>query len=160
VRTLTKCLVVVAASTALAGEQAITSTVELVIANAKSHADYKKVSDAFVGSLTVEDFGIIARRLLIDRNDLEQLGDSGVTYKFAAVDFALAKLGEMPGGGPLIIDIADDERITIDGAISLSVCDAAVRRGPEMLPLLQHAKNRSWATYCSELIRAGRKTAF
>ena len=157
---LTKCLLFVAFSGAHAGEAAVSSTVELVIANAKRHADYLRVSDVFAKNLTVDDYGQIARRLLLDRNDLEQLGDSGVTYKYAAVDFALAKLGELPGGAPFITAIADDDRITVDGAISTSICDAAVRRGNEMLPLLQGMKNRSFADHCSEIIRAGRKTAF
>ena len=158
-RAYTKFAMLLALSTACAGNDRAASTAALVISRAKAHADYRQVSAAFPQDLSVAEYDNITRLLMLDTADTE-LGDEGVTYREAAIDYSLVQLSALPGGGPIIVAIADDAQILVDGARSISLCDAAIRRGREMLPLLEMmALRKDWGTQCAGHIRAGRKSA-
>jgi len=148
-------------SSACAAADRVTSIVDAVISKAKARTHFALVLEVVPGDLNVAEYREIARRLMLDRNDLEQLGDDGVNYKEAAIDYALIRLSRLPDGGQEIVAIADDPTILVDGARSLSLCDAAVHRGREMIPLLEGMKVRKeWGVVCAGNIRAGRKSAF
>lgn len=159
VRAYFKFTVLLALSVAYAGDDRAALTVALVMSRAKANADYLQVSKSFPIDLTVTELDSITRRLMLDVSD-RVLTDEGVTYREAAIDYSLAQLAALPGGGPIIVAIADDAKTPVDGARSISLCEAAIRRGREMLTLLEGMKLRKdWGARCAEHIRAGHKSA-
>ena len=145
-----------------AGATKIDAIVNAVLVSAKSkNPDPQKVPSLFPSSLTATEYEEIVRRLKLDRLDLEQIGDKGLTFKLDAIHHALHALGNIPNGGEAVVRLWEDGHLLWDGADSLELCDVAVRRGKEMLPLLSKVTRRKdYAKRCMKFIRNGYTTAF
>jgi hypothetical protein len=135
---------------------------------AKVDADspaYREFDGVFASTFVAADYEALARQLLLDALDLggRGIGDDGVTYMWSAIHATLYKLSEVRDGGASLISLLEDERLPLhDGGESLTLCDAMLHRGREMLPLLAKVSKRNveWARRCGKLIAEGRKTAF
>jgi len=159
-------LLLIFSSAVSAQSEKVRGTHDLIVAkvNADSPA-YREFDGVFASTFVAADYEALARQLLLDALDLagRGIGDDGVTYMFSAIHAALYKLSEVPNGGASLIRLLEDERLPLhDGGESLTLCDAMLLRGREMLPLLAKVSKRNvkWARRCSNLIVEGRKTAF
>lgn len=161
-RTLAMLLLLIATGAVAAESKQVTAVVNAVINGAKSkNADYRTIESVFPKTLVARDYEAITRQLMLDKLDLEDIGDKGVTYKSSAIHHAMHTLGSIQDGAKSIIRLWEDEELLWDGARSLELCDAAVRRGKEMMPLLSKvSKNQEDAKRCMEHIVNGHKTAF
>jgi hypothetical protein len=155
-------LILAVFGTATSGEGSVADTYNAIVAKAKARSpDYQQVEQLFPASFVELDFESLARRLMLDGLDLDELGEAGVVYKWSAIDAALYKLSEMPDGGHALVRIMESEDLPIRDSQSATLCDAMLRKGKEMLPLLAKAtKRRELARWCSGLIVEGRKSAF
>jgi hypothetical protein len=149
---------------ALAGDAGkVRETYGVIVANSKARSPaYREVETLFPSSFVAADYEELTRLLILDGLDLVHLGDAGLTYKWSAIHAALYKLSVVPEGGHSLVRLLEDERLGWDAGESLTLCDAMLKRGSEMLPLLARvsARNAEWARHCSELIAAGHRTAF
>ena len=138
------------------------STYDSIVAKTKADSPaYREFDGVFPSTFVATDYEALARLLLLECLHLKGIGDDGFTHIFGAIHAALYKLSAVPDGGASLIRLLEDERLPFDAGESLTLCDAMLRRGREMLPLLANvSKKREWAQRCSKLIAEGRKTAF
>ncbi len=149
------------ATEAIADAREATRVFTAILNGAKAkRTDYDALPKLFPVALTAEDHELIARRLLLDPLSYDQIGDAGVAWKENAMLISLYKLAELPAGDAALLRLLDDKAIAWNESTSLTLCDAIVRRGRDMLPGLSKAANKAPATQCAAHIRAGRKTAF
>jgi hypothetical protein len=138
IQTFVTLLMLTTSGLAASDSQQAEAVVRSVLSEAASqNADYRRVASLFPTSLVADDYQAIIKALMLNKLDLEQIGGKGVDVKWQAIDHAIYALGSIPKGGPAIIRLWTDKQLRWDGAASLELCDAAVRRGKEMLPLLE-----------------------
>jgi hypothetical protein len=159
---LAATILLILSGTVAAQDGKVRDTYNLIVANAKARSPaYQEVNRLFPSTFVAADYEAIARQLMLDGLDLAELSDEGLTYKWSAVHAAFYKLSEVPKGDASLMRILEDERLPLDAGESLTLCDAILRRGREMLPLLAKvSKRRNLAQLCSRLIAEGRSTAF
>jgi len=156
-------LLLMFSSAVSAQNEKVRGTYDLIVAKVKADSPaYREFDGVFTSTFVATDYEALARQLLLGAVDLGGIGDDGVTYMWSAIHATLYKLSEVPNGGASLIRLLEDERLPFDAGESLTLCDAMLRRGREMLPLLAKVSKRSveWARQCSNLIAEGRKTAF
>ena len=137
-------------------------TYDLILANAKARSTaYSQIDRIIPSTFVAADYEELTRLLLLDKLDMKELGEEGLIYKRYAIQSSLYKLSEVPNGGPSLIRLLEDKRLPFRGDDAQTLCDAMLRRGEEMLPLLAGvSKRKEVARRCSYLIEEGRKTAF
>jgi len=159
-------LLLIISTAGSAQSEQVRGTYDLIAAKVESDSPaYREFNGVFTSTFVAADYEALARQLLLDALNLGNrgIGDDGVTYMWSAIDATLYKLAEVSNGGASLIRLLEDERLPLhDGAPSMTLCDAMLRRGREMLPLLAKVSKRNveWARRCSNLIVEGRKTAF
>jgi hypothetical protein len=113
------------------------------------------------GSFKASDYESLFIKLRLSRLDFEDLGEEGVACLENARNRSLYQLARMPGGDRALVRLLENRSLRWDGANSLTLCDAIVRRGKSMLPVLATvtSKNKAWARRCGNLIEQGYPTA-
>jgi hypothetical protein len=159
---LAAVLLLVLSGAVTAQSEKVRGTYDLIVARAKASSPaYRQFDGVFPASFVAVDYEALARQLLLDGLDGPELGDDGLTFKLGAIHAALYKLSKVPNGGASLIRLLEDERLPFGGGESMTLCDAILQRGREMLPLLAAASaRRELANWCSNLITEGRKSAF
>lgn len=134
-----------------------------LIALAKTNPqDCAQVAARLARNFTTGDYESLVVELKLSGLDFEDVGGGGVTCLENAKDRLLYQLADSPEGDKALIRLLENQALRWDGAESLTLCDAMVRRGKPMVPLLAKikSKNRAWARRCSDVIKSGANTAF
>jgi hypothetical protein len=155
-------LLLLGSGNSLCDMRSVHAVVNTVMEHAKSNKmEVHRIESLFPKSLNAGDYEEIARQLKSNKFDLEQIGGNGVEFKVSAIEFAVGKLSEPPNGAASIIRLWEDKNLTWDGAGSLDLCNAALRRGKEMKHLLQRvSRGKDAADRCLAHIVKGDKTAY
>jgi len=134
-----------------------------LVALAKTNPqDCAQVAIRLARNFTTGDYESLVVKLKLSGLDFEDVGGEGVACLENAKDGIIYQLADLPEGGKALIRLLENESLRWDGAESLTLCDAVVRRGKPMVPLLEKikSKNRVWARRCSDVIKSGANTAF
>lgn len=134
-----------------------------LVALAKTNPqDCAQVVTRLAQSFTTGDHESLVVKLKSSARDFGDVGGGGITCLESAKDRLLYQLADLPEGDKALIRLLENQSLRWDGAESLTLCDAMVRRGKPMLPLMEkiRSKNRTWAHRCSDVIKSGANTAF
>lgn len=151
------------ASSPKADEISAAKAFERVVALARAEpTKCEQPAKLIPSNFSSSDYELLILKIKLSRLRLGENSDSGLTCVESAMDHSIYKLASLPDGGKALIRLLENSSLLWDGAHSLTLCDAMVRRGKPMLPLLEKvaSRNRYWALRCSEKIQNGYKTAF
>jgi hypothetical protein len=134
----------------------------LVALAKKNPQDCAQVATRLARNFTTGDYESLVVKLKLSGLDLADVGGEGVTCLENAKDRTLYQLAGVPGGDIALVRLLEHQSLRWDGAESHTLCDAMVRVGKPMVPLLEKikSKNRAWAHRCSDVIKSGANTAF
>ncbi|MDR7298876.1 hypothetical protein J2X16_004244 [Pelomonas aquatica] len=141
----------------------VTKTFDRVVALARAEpTKCEQPAKLIPSTFSSSDYELLILKIQLSGLGLKEFSDGGRTCLEGAMDHSIYRLASLPDGGKTLIRLLENSSFLWDGARSLTLCDAMVRRGNPMALLLEKvtSKNRHWALRCSEKIRNGYKTAF